>query len=154
MAACTSEAVSMASVLDSNSLIAPTWKYTQDIIRFDPRLKPYGAVSGHCLCCSITLYIKSVCSVRAPPASLQAAGSHQEAKVLQVLRCFPAFPLGLLDWPRFPGLSPVAPNTAHPQGKARASHPGVAGTGPRRVDVGQPGGKCPECPRWCAVGDP
>lgn len=29
----------MASVLDSNSFIAPTWKYTQDVISSDQRLK-------------------------------------------------------------------------------------------------------------------
>lgn len=100
----------MASVLDSNSFIAPTWKYTRDVISSDHRLKrPEGAASGCRLRCGLTV---GQSGVPLPPPCRLPAHTKKLNRAPEVLPRHRFF--GILDWPRFSGLSPLTSNTTSP----------------------------------------
>lgn len=99
----------MASVLDSNSFIAPTWKYTQGVISSDHRLKcmeqRLDAV------CVVASPYRSIREPLPPPCRLPVPTKklNQAPEVLPRHLFF-----GILDWPRFSGLSPLTSNTTSP----------------------------------------
>ena len=114
---------------------------------------------GCCLHCGITLHIKNQPTPSGeapPPLTVGWLLVHAEKlnKVLQVRGSswHPFF--GILDWPRFSDLSPLASNTTSPGGRQESLTRRCRGRERAlRVNGGEPGGKCPECPRWHTAGD-
>lgn len=102
----------MVNVLDSSSLIAPTWKYTQDgkAIWSGVWDAVYLAVS-HC-----TLSISPLPpGNRLPPHCGLLVHAEKLNQLLQVRGSSWHSFFGILDWPRFSGLSPLASNTTSPE---------------------------------------
>lgn len=110
-----------------------------------------------CLHCGITLYIQiSLLSPesRLPPHFRPLVHIEKLNKVLQVTGSSWHPFSGIKDWPRF--FWSVTIGLKYHIPRERQEHLSQRYSGKEqalRVDVGYPGRKCPECPRWLVAAD-